>query len=291
MRALKLWIATIAALSAVGCSETESTITGSYGESAISGQVVTVGDLAGQSAAGIEVRARGTGITVVTDSTGKFRIFGVPAETTELSFQRGEEVSASVDVHPAEGDVLVQLSRRSASKSRRRGVGHPGTEIEGIVKSISATSIVVTDARSKQDLDSEVNEKTIIRKGNRTLTVEDIKVGDRVHVKALHVDGKRVAVEIKLQSSGDDSDDSGDDGDATATANGIVEEVGADYLMVRTADGRLMRVNVDEQTIIKRRGRVFPLADIKPGDRAECLGTRIDDTTILARKIETQDRQ
>lgn len=288
-RATKLLAVMVAALGAVACSETESSLTGGYGNSAVSGQIVPAGDLAGSSAAGIEVRAGGTGMSMVTDASGKFQIFGVPSETIEVSFTRGEEVSATLELHPAEGNVLVELSKRSASKSRRRAVRNPQLQIEGLVKAISDTAITVTDARSKLDLEAVINEQTVIRHGNRVLTAADIEVGDRVHVKALSVNDARVAQEIKLQNA-DGEDDAGEEG-STATANGIVQEVGEAHLVVLTADGRTIRVNVDEKTKIKRRGRDFALADIKPGDRAECLGTRVDDTTILARKIETQDRQ
>lgn len=291
-RAMRLSALMVVALSAVACSQNEANVTAGYGNSSVSGQVVPVGDLAGTAAAGVEVSALGTGIHVMTDAEGRFQLFGVPSEQFDLAFKRADGVAATLGVTGTDRNLTVELSKRVATKSRRRGVGHPGVEIEGIVKEVSATRIVVTDSRSKLDLDSAVNEQTIIRKGNQTLTIEDIGVGDRVHVKAKHVDGARVAVEIKLQNkAGDDEGEEDEEETNSVTANGIVQEVGADYLVVLTADGRTIRVNVDENTKIKRRGREFALADIKPGDRAESLGTRVDDTTILARKIETQDRQ
>jgi hypothetical protein len=291
-RTLRAVALMVAALSAVACSQNEANVTSGYGNSTVSGQVVPVDDLAGTPAAGIEVSALGTGITVVTDAEGRFQMFGVPSEQFDLAFKRADGVAATLGVTGNDRNLTIELSKRVAAKSRRRGVGHPGAEIEGIVKEVSADKIVVTDSRSKLDLDSAIDENTVIRKGNQDLTIEDIAVGDRVHVKAKHVDGARVAVEIKLQNkAGEEEGD--DDGEETnsVTANGIVQEVGDSYLVVLTADGRTIRVNVDENTQIKRRGREFALADMKPGDRAESLGTRVDDTTILARKIETQDRQ
>lgn len=291
IRLQSMLVATLAFL-AVACQGTESSVTGGFGNDAVSGQVVLVDELSGREAGGIEVRVSGTGLAARTDAEGRFMLVGVPGEMITVAVSRADGVSGRVEL--AAGDrsnVRIDVNARGASRNRRRGVGHPGVEIEGLIKSISAGTIVVSDASSKLDLDVKIVETTIIRKGNSVLTAADLAVGDRVHVKAKFVDNVRTAVEIKLQKKAgeDDGDDDGDDS-ATMTANGIVQEVGADQIVVKTADGRVITVKVDAKTLIKRKGKSFPLADIKVGDRAECLGTRIDATSMLARKIETQAR-
>ena len=47
---------------------------------------------------------------------------------------------------------------------------------------------------------------TVIRKGNQTLAATDLKVGDRVHVKAsVNDDGSLTAFEIMLPESSSDT--------------------------------------------------------------------------------------
>lgn len=287
-KARLLTIAMISLFGLVACQGTETTVTGGFGNDSVTGQVALVDDFAGRSPEGIEVRVVGTGLSVATAADGRFAIVGVPSERITLALSRADGVGGNVDLVAGDRvDVAIAVNARGASRSRRRGVGHPGVEIEGLIKSINGDVIVVSDASSKLDLEVKVVDTTIIRKGNRTLALADLKVGDRVHVKARFIDDVRTAVEIKLQNPDDDDGDDDDQG-TTMTANGRVQEVGSDFLIVKTSSGRVIKVMVDARTIIKRKGRPFPLAEIKVGDKAESLGTRIDDTTMLARKIETQ---
>jgi len=74
-------------------------------------------------------------------------------------------------------------------------------ELEGPVVAISTSSITVTDASSGEQT-AVINGDTVIRKGGTTLTTADIKVGDRVHVKAkVEADNSLTALEIMLQNS------------------------------------------------------------------------------------------
>jgi len=74
-------------------------------------------------------------------------------------------------------------------------------ELEGPVTAISAASITVTDASSGEQT-ALINGDTVIRKGGTTLTTADIKVGDRVHVRAkVEADNSLTALEIMLQNN------------------------------------------------------------------------------------------
>jgi len=74
-------------------------------------------------------------------------------------------------------------------------------ELEGLVTAISATSITLIDASTGEQT-AAINGDTVIRKGGTTLTAADIKVGDRVHVKAkVEADTSLTALEIMLQNS------------------------------------------------------------------------------------------
>ena len=286
---------------AVSCSEEALLPTEAVGSARLQGQVVTTDDLSGSPAGGISVGVVGTGLAAVTDAEGDFSLFGLPAGGATLRFTRElDGIDATLDITEVSSFLLVDLGRGSANARRRgmgrpgngRAIGHPGQEAEGTVVSFDGTLLTVAGG-SGTEWEFTVTEETIIRKGNLTLDSSALVEGARLHVKA-SLDEARTAVEIKLRGNGDDEedgeDDGEDDGDSAVTANGLVGEVGETYLIVDTADDRTVRVDVDENTQIKRRGRPIELSDIEIGDRAECMGTRVDDTTILAKKIETPDR-
>jgi hypothetical protein len=279
------WFGAVVMLSAMAC-QTETTVTGSYGSSAVNGRVVLTESIASHSPAGIEVRAVGTGLTARTNEAGEFTMTGLPDRAVDLTFQReDDQINARLAAVAPGPQVVVELSKNQARR-RGRGVGHPGMEIEGVVKSFATGSLVVTSPRLG-DVTVVVDDKTVIRKGNQTLATDALVAGVRVHVKAsVATDGTKTAVEIKIQNG--EGDDDEENGGTTMTANGRVSEVGADQITVHTADGRDVVVKVDASTIIKYRGQPYEFAKIKVGDHVETMGTRVDDTTELAKKIEIQ---
>jgi hypothetical protein len=213
---------------------------------------------------------------------------GLPDRAVDLTFQReDDQINARLAAVAPGPQVVVELSKNQARR-RGRGVGHPGMEIEGVVKSFATGSLVVTSPRLG-DVTVVVDDKTVIRKGNQTLATDALVAGVRVHVKAsVATDGTKTAVEIKIQNGNGEGDDDEENGGTTMTANGRVSEVGADQITVHTADGRDVVVKVDASTIIKYRGQPYEFAKIKVGDHVETMGTRVDDTTELAKKIEIQ---
>jgi hypothetical protein len=278
----------VLALLAFGCESTENEITGTFGNEQLTGKITPTGDLTGSSPAGIEVSVRETGVRTIADASGRFAFVGVPEDGVELHFTRQDGVDATFRVSAGERSVDILLSKKSSR--RGRGVRNPERQIEGIIQEASESSIKVLTGNGTEH-QIALTETTTIRAGNRTLTAADLVVGARVHVKALTTaDGSLAAREIHVQGPKEDDDDD-DNGGIVATANGIVQSVGADSLVVKTADGREITVQVDANTLIKRKGRPIPLSDIVAGDRVESLGTRVDATTILAKKIETQAKK
>lgn len=79
------------------------------------------------------------------------------------------------------------------------GEGSPEVQLEGKIVAISATAIVV-DAAGMGETEAAINGETVIRKGNTSLTVDDLHEGDRVHVKATRDGESLIAREIKLQN-------------------------------------------------------------------------------------------
>lgn len=259
----------------VACSE--RSVTGVDGWSTVSGQVTLA---SGQSdVAGIEVSAEGTGLAVQTDGNGRFELKGVPAEIT-LVFRRGEEINDRIDV--SAGSNLNLVVGNGASKSRGRGVGHPGVEIEATIVSVSATELVVRNSRG-ETFTVLINEHTVIRHGKRVLTTADLKPNDRVHVKAKKDGEKLIAVEIKLQSDEEDDDES-----SKVEIEGKVTAVSATSITVQNNRGSQTAAIV-ATTVIRHGNRTLTTADIKPGDRVHVKAHRAADGTLVAMEIMVQN--
>ncbi len=263
-----------------GCQGHEA-ITGGYGSQGVTGVVTMAVGMSNSSPQGVRVSVSGTGMSAVLGTDGRFSFFGVP-ETADLLFTR-DDVNARVKVAASLAPLQIELNSNSANVGRHRAVpSGPLMQIEGLITAVSDTEITVHDSHN-QDVTAKITTDTVIYKGNQKLQPSDLKVGDRVHVQAKTSGDDKTAIIIVLQNP----DDSGD-GSQTLTANGTVKSVDSSSLTVSTVPKGDVVVNVDDNTIIRKQGVQITLADIHVGDEVNCMGTRVDDHTLLARQIEVR---
>ena len=118
--------------------------------------------------------------------------------TADTVIRKGNQTLQTSDIHvndrvhlKAAGDTALEIKLQNPDEGEQRGQLR---EFEGLVQAISPASITINGVTLT------ITGSTVIRKGDRTLTTADIKVNDRVHVKA---DGD-TAVEIMLQNPADD---------------------------------------------------------------------------------------
>jgi hypothetical protein len=76
-----------------------------------------------------------------------------------------------------------------------RGGGMEGTRAGGEIESISGNQIKVNGRRGERVI--VVNEQTTFAKEGQTITLKDLKVGDRIFAMGKDVDGKFVATEVR----------------------------------------------------------------------------------------------
>jgi len=171
----------------------------------------------GEPVAVIVLDSDGNEIARVNIVNGAFTLRGLP-ESFSLRFvdetgaQVGEDMLFEGVKPNQEIDIVVAMRNGSVVllEERRTGIGHDGAsgiEIEG-----TATNIVTDTSPMTGSL--EVNgyhiltraAETSIRKGNRSLTLEDLSEGDRVHVRGVFEGDDVFAYEIKLQEEGEDED-------------------------------------------------------------------------------------
>ena len=144
--------------------------------------------------------------TVAADGT--FTLRGLPAGSFTLVFTRGGEPLGTMSFTEVainqQITITIQLVAGEAVlvDEDRRGIGHAGVEIEGLVQN-------VLDLRPTADSRFVIAGRTVIarpgvtaiRKGTERKSVEDVKVGVRVHVKGALVENSTdvLAHEIKIQ--------------------------------------------------------------------------------------------
>ena len=200
-------VALLAASLLFGCHG-ESITAPPMGGTALTGQVVTMGDLAGASPAGISVTCSGQ--VSVTDAAGRFAFASISAESAgqlsvlstgnfNMHFSRGDGINASGTVSSGSSDVVVYLQKSQATITPTSSGGQT-KELEGPITDISSSSITVNNASTHGPVKAAITDSTVIRKGNTRLTWKDLHIGDQVHVKTSGSGDSLTATEIMLQN-------------------------------------------------------------------------------------------
>jgi carboxypeptidase family protein len=202
-RTWALPLAFIATLAFVACGGNSSMLTGASGSggATIMGTVNPgatassrgeVRAMAGSS--GITVTVTQTGQATQTDSSGRFVLTNLPAGSVTLRFtgrgmdaqleisglEAGQTLTITVNVSGSHADL--DSSEKSPS-SPEASCFAPGAkaEVEGKITGKTASSITV-EQEGKGSFVCMITPSTTIRKGNGSLTQEDLDVGDHVHV-------------------------------------------------------------------------------------------------------------
>jgi hypothetical protein len=164
----------------------------------------------------IEVYVDGSSplITTRVAADGTFTLRGLPAGEFTLVFMQGTAAPlteigrltfAEVAVNQ---QITIEISIVDAEivlvDEDRRGIGHAGIELEGLVQAVLALN-VAPSGESRFTIAGRtviaMPGVTAIRKGTTRLTVNDVLVGLRVHVKGTAVEDSTdiLAYEIKIQ--------------------------------------------------------------------------------------------
>lgn len=272
---------------AAGCQRGENSVTGpSSSTRVLAGEVVPVGDLAGASPAGISVTSSGQ--VAVTDAVGRFAFMGLPAVDVQLTFSRADGINARATAAATASTVVVQLQKSQAAVVV---TGQNKQELEGLITSISSSSITVNDASTHGPVTAAIVSSTVIRKGNQTLNASDLKVGDRVHVKAnVNADGSLTAFEIMLQQSADGDNGGGDGGGQTRELEGLILAVSATSITVNNASTHgPVTAAITSSTVIRKGNTRLTPADLKVGDRVHVKTSGNADGSLTATEIKLQN--
>ncbi len=178
---------------------------GISGTATISG---TVGTSSGGAAAawaprsvpaGLTITVSGTNLTTSIDSSGHFVLTNVPPGTVTLHFT-GAGVDATLSLTDVATNDQVQLtvalSGSSATVADEEHDGHDNrSELEGVISAIDPVAGTLTVNQTLVTVPAG----TSIRHGSTTLTLADLAVGERVHVKGTRQGTGVVASEVEVQ--------------------------------------------------------------------------------------------
>ena len=296
LRALLSLPAVAVVIGAVGCSSSATSPTGPSPASAgatIQGTVQTGASASSaelsafSTAEGIKVSVVGTSLSTTTDRSGRFMLQGVTGGSATLRFQ-GQGIDGTIELSGlVEGQTLTITVQVAGSKPRLVTPSSPASptptpspagkkvEIEGTVQAVGASSVTV----SGQVI--AVNADTKIKRGDHTIALSDLKMGDKVEVDAIiQADGSLLATKIKVE---DDEDDD-NQGENEVEFKGTIDSITPPTLMV---SGR--KVMTNGSTRIRSGDKTITLADLKPGEKVEVDGTKQADGSVLASKIKVED--
>jgi len=281
-------------LSAVGCSSSATSPTSPSAATrgaTIQGTVQTGAAASSaeltafSTAGGIQVTVVGTSLSTTTDSAGRFTLQGVAGGSATLRFQ-GQGIDGTIELGGlVEGQTLTITVRVSGSRPELVSPSSPtasptpppaGNEVEfgGTVDSITPPSLKVSGRTVVTNAD------TRIKRGDRSVALTDLTVGDKVEVEGRQqADGSVLASKIKVEDNDDEDQNE-------VEFKGSIESITPPTLMV---SGR--KVMTNGSTRIRRGDKTVTLADLKVGDKVEVAGTRQADGSVLASKIKVEDQK
>jgi hypothetical protein len=250
----------------------------------------------GQAIPGLTVTVAGTSIASGLDATGRFHLTGVPSGDIQLQFSGPASGTIPVGgVKPTESITLV-VSVTSSSvtleSAARTGAGEE--ELEGRIESLPPT--MGAGSLKVAGRTVTTNTSTQIRHGSTPVDFDDLEVGYRVHVKGSPSGSSLLATSIFVQNTHtnlpedeeDEQEDEDEEQDESASIHGTLTSIGGTsptlQLMVGTTTVRTSSI-----TVVRRRGDVQTLAELRIGMDLHVVGDRQPDGSLDARMIQIND--
>jgi hypothetical protein len=244
----------------------------------------------GTNPGSVTVSVAGTNIASGLDSTGRFRLDGVPSGPITLEFT-SPSFNASLTLNVTAGERIELTVRVTSSgvriEAERREDGRDRTDVRGSITAVDATARTLRIS----GVLVEVPTTAVIRRGGQTLTFADLRVGDQVDVDARFDGTKIIATEVEVKRDDDDDDDDDDDRDDDDRddddnddneVRGVVSALGTTACPNITFNVGTVRVRANSST----RFEDGTCANVLNNVRVEVEGRRESDGTLLASKIE-----
>lgn len=231
---------------------------------------------------GVTVRVSGTDKATMTDASGNFSLTGLAVGPLELEFDRAD-IHARGQITLSSGGVHTMTISIVGTRAIASGIGHAGEEIEGLVQALDsgAGTLTVLDQRLGAVV-VHVDADTVVRRGDAAITLSQIQVGMRVHVKALQQDdGSFLATEVLLQNQ-----NVGGMREVSGTVSSV--DSGAGTFVLDAGGGTSVTIATDGSTHYQKRGGSASFADVVAGAAVDVKGVLRPDGTILAHQVRVE---
>jgi len=199
---------------------------------------------------------------MAVDAHTQFEGFGGPASLADLKV--GDRVDAEV-VKQADGSLLAKEVRRFHPPQPPS----PAIIAVGPIEAVSESSITVAS------IAFSLSSQTIIRRGDATVALSDLKVGDSALVKG-RPSGAGPVADVILVAPGQPPEE-------LVAVTGPIEAVGTDSVTVAC---KLFKV--DTHTVIVRGRTNVSLASLAVGEMAEVQAAVSSDGTLVALLVRVQ---
>lgn len=269
----------------------------SLAANAFDGVTVTVFDASGND----------TGITTGVSSNGSFTLRGLPEGSFTLVFKdaNGNEIGRmTFDEVKTNQEITIVVALEQGGvrllEEKRDGIGHGDIEIEGQARDVQASSgangTLSVNGYSIVSKDG----MTSIRKGNRRLSLSDIKSGDRVHVKGVWEttsggSQQVLAHEIKLQEEQDDDQSQGDCiirggrvGDRIELEGRVISGNSSSFKMQVNGNRSRVPVDVVFSGTLKCNGKPGSACTLNGGNQVHVRGT-LSECSSSSAKVEASE--
>jgi hypothetical protein len=318
----------VACFAGVSCADRESptspAASSNAGKTTISGTLLAATDApaggasgAAQPLAGVAVRVASTGQTAQTDAAGNFTLAGVSPGAVGLDL-RGAGIQASVTVNASAGmttrvTVTVNRGRGTVSLTSR------SDGIEGIVDSINlaGNSFVVKNPRGMVTVQTDAG--TLFRMRGSLVGLGDLKVGQKVEAEGSpQPDGSLLARKVNIQNRDEEEETRTPTPSPTATTTpptatptstvtttpatatptrtprpqeveleGTVGAISGTSFVLMTRTGPVT-IQTNSATVFRKEDGPATFADIKTGGKVEVEGTRQNDGSVLASRVNIE---
>jgi riboflavin synthase alpha subunit len=199
---------------------------------------------------------------MAVDAHTRFEGFGGPASLADLKV--GDRVDAEV-VKQADGSLLAKEVRRF----------HPPQPLSPAIIALGPIEAVSESSITVASIAFSLSSQTIIRRGDATVALSDLKVGDSALVKG-RPSGAGPVADVILVAPGQPPEE-------LVAVTGPIEAVGTDSV---TVAGKLFKV--DTHTVIVRGRTNVSLASLAVGEMAEVQAAVSSDGTLVALLVRVQ---
>jgi hypothetical protein len=225
------------------------------------------GTVATSSGQALTVSAPASGKSTTTDATGAFFLTDVPAGTSELHL-RGGANDASLHIQALGSGEHRSMSITVSGHTAQEDESHTSSAFAGEVTAVNPPNLTVAGRLVHTDANTK------IRRGDATIAVGDIKVGEKAAVEgALQTDGSVLATRIEVGVEGEEPP-------SFAVFEGVLNKIDGTHLTVG-----ILPVLLQPQTAIFKGETQVDASALQVGQNLLVMGIVDANQGILAARI------